>query len=92
MSYKKATHILPPELPERIQEYVDGEFIYILRTPKNKKGWGADTSTRRELQAGNERIYSDYLAGERMEALAGQYFLSLKSSGAYRLRICENAG
>lgn len=79
MSYKKAAHVLPPELLEKVQEYVDGEFIYIPRTADNKKDWGADTSTRRELQARNESIYSEYLSGERMEALAEKYYLSLKS-------------
>ena len=79
MGYKKAAHVLPPELLEKIQEYVDGEFIYIPRTADNKKDWGTDTSTRRELQARNERIYSEYLSGVRMESLAEQYYLSLKS-------------
>ena len=29
MSYKKAAHILPRELLEQVQEYVDGEYLYI---------------------------------------------------------------
>lgn len=37
MSYKKAIHILPEELLELIQEYVDGECIYIPRKSNNKK-------------------------------------------------------
>ncbi len=37
MSYKKAIHILPEELLELIQEYVDGEYIYIPRKSNNKK-------------------------------------------------------
>lgn len=39
MSYKKAIHILPEELLELIQEYVDGEYIYIPRKSNNKKEW-----------------------------------------------------
>ena len=31
MGYKKAAHILPQKLLEEVQEYVDGEFIYIPR-------------------------------------------------------------
>lgn len=79
MSYKKAKHILPQELLEQIQEYVDGEFIYIPRASDNKKNWGETTSTRRELKERNSRIYLDYLAGESTERLAEKYFLSLKS-------------
>ena len=37
MSYKKAAHVLPEELLRKVQEYVDGEFIYILRASDNKK-------------------------------------------------------
>ena len=47
MSYKKATHVLPRDLLEKIQEYVDGEFLYIPRVTGNKKDWGAP------LHAGN---------------------------------------
>ena len=79
MSYKKATHILPRELLEKIQEYIDGEFIYIPRISDNKKVWGASTSTRQELKERNKSIYTDYLAGPSMEVLAEKYFLSLKS-------------
>ncbi|WP_366510050.1 hypothetical protein [Clostridium sp. CF011] len=49
MSYNKAMYILPNNLIEKVQEYVDGEFIYIPRKPSNKKEWGAKTSTRQEL-------------------------------------------
>ena len=79
MGYKKATHVLPPELLLQVQKYIDGEFRYIPRISDQKRGWGAATSTRRELHDRNERIYAEYLAGERMEALAARYFLSLKS-------------
>lgn len=79
MSYKKATHVLPQELLEKVQEYIDGEFIYIPRISDNKKNWGATTSTRQELQDRNEQIYLDYVAGEHMEKLAEKYFLSVKS-------------
>ena len=79
MSYKKATQILPQELLEKIQEYIDGEFLYIPRISENKKDWGTSTSTRRELQDRNARIYADYLAGDRIETLAEKYFLSVKS-------------
>lgn len=79
MGYKKATQVLPQELLLKVQEYIDGEFLYIPRVADNKKNWGTTTSTRQELRIRNERIYAEYLAGQRMESLADQYFLSLKS-------------
>ena len=30
MSYKQAAHILPPELLREVQDYIDGECIYIM--------------------------------------------------------------
>jgi Mor family transcriptional regulator len=79
MSYKRAIHILPNDLLEQVQKYVDGEFIYIPRRTSNKKEWGATTSTRQELQQRNMRIYEDYLAGNSLQTLSKKYFLSLKS-------------
>lgn len=79
MSYQKADHILPPELLKKVQEYIDGELIYIPKTAEHKKSWGEGTSTRKELKARNEQIYTDYLNGESMEHLAAKYYLSFKS-------------
>lgn len=79
MSYKKATHILPQELLEQVQQYVDGEFIYIPRSAENKKNWGSATSTRKELKVRNAQIYAEYLEGETTSVLAERYFLSAKS-------------
>lgn len=79
MRYKNATQHLPKELLEQVQQYADGEFLYIPRIKGAKREWGAKTATRRELRARNERIYKEYLAGERADALSRRYFLSVKS-------------
>lgn len=79
MSYKRAIYILPIELLEQVQEYVDGEFIYVPRKSGNKKEWGTKTSTRKELQQRNMQIYEDYLVGNSQQELSEIYFLSLKS-------------
>ena len=46
MSYRKAEEILPRELIEVIQQYVDGENIYIPRKLEHRKGWGERTQAR----------------------------------------------
>ncbi|WP_042476072.1 CD3324 family protein [Bacillus ndiopicus] len=79
MSYKKAKHVLPSELLALIQEYVDGEFIYIPRKKEHKKCWGSSTSTRQELSLRNTAIYKDYLSGMDMVTIGEKYFLSIKS-------------
>ena len=79
MSYKRATQSLPQDLLLKVQEYIDGEFLYIPRISDNKKSWGATTQTHQELQDRNQCIYEYYLSGESMDFLAEKYFLSLKS-------------
>ncbi len=87
MRYKNATQHLPRELLEQVQQYADGEFLYIPRIKGAKKEWGAKTATRAELRARNERIYQDYLAGARADALSRRYFLSVKS--IQRIVACQ---
>lgn len=79
MSYKKANEILPVELLELIQSYIDGEYIYIPRKSSNKKEWGTKTTTREELKVRNRQIYKDYQNGCDLKYLSQKYYLSLKS-------------
>ncbi|SEW18777.1 CD3324 family protein [[Clostridium] fimetarium] len=79
MSYKKANKVLPNELVEIIQQYIDGEYIYIPRKETTRKKWGTDTSTRKDLLERNNRIYEDYQNGILVSDLVEKYYLSLKS-------------
>lgn len=80
MGYRKAEEILPIEIIELIQQYVDGESIYIPRKQTNRQDWGSSTGMRQELSLRNQEIYADYVAGGRITDLAGKYFLSEKST------------
>lgn len=79
MSYRSAEEILPVEIFELIQQYVDGENIYIPRKSENRKAWGEGTQLKAELTARNREIYQSYLEGMKMAELADKYFLSEKS-------------
>ena len=79
MGYIRAEEILPMELIEMIQQYVDGANIYIPRKQENRQEWGSRTSYRCELQNRNRLIYRDYLAGKSIYELAQNYYLSEKS-------------
>ena len=79
MGYVRAEDILPIEVIELIQQYVDGESIYIPRKAANRQAWGAGTQIRQELLTRNRQIYMDYLAGSRISELACKYCLSEKS-------------
>lgn len=79
MGYIRAEEILPIEIIELIQQYVDGENIYIPRKPENRQAWGEGTQIKQELLKRNQQIYMDYLAGSKTSELACKYFLSQKS-------------
>ena len=79
MSYIKAEEILPEELIRKIQEYVDGVYIYIPRKPGTRHKWGQETSYKSELKDRNDRIRNDYAAGISVVILSRKYHLSEKS-------------
>jgi Mor family transcriptional regulator len=79
MSYRSAEQILPAEIIALIQQYVDGENIYIPRKSENRKKWGERSRIKEELQQRNREIYLEYLQGMRMDELAQKYYLSEKS-------------
>lgn len=79
MSYKKAELVLPSEIIELIQKYVDGEYIYIPRKVDSRREWGEKTLIREELEERNQNIYNDYQKGYSIYDLSTKYFLSEKS-------------
>ena len=79
MSYIKADNILPKEIIDLIQKYVDGEYIYIPRKDCNRKVWGETTSIKSDINSRNRSIYINYLNGTSTEVLANDFYLSVKS-------------
>lgn len=79
MKYVKAQTVLPEEIIELIQEYVDGEYLYIPRKNGNEKSWGEKNGTRKSLQNRNKEIYENYILGTSVNELAEKYYLSEKS-------------
>ena len=79
MRYRKAEEILPEELIQQIQQYVDGASIYIPRKAENRRVWGDGTSYKAELRARNRCILRDYGQGMGIPELAQRYHLSEKS-------------
>lgn len=79
MGYKKAEEILPTEIIELIQQYVDGENIYIPRKSEKRLEWGTTTRIKQELKERNKSIFDDYNNGYKVSELSEKYFLSDKS-------------
>lgn len=77
MSYIRADEILPRELLEAIQQYVDGQIIYIPR--KEKQAWGSGTPTKEFFRERNERIFRAWQEGISEEELSRHFSLSRKS-------------
>ena len=77
MSYIKAENVLPQELLEAIQQYVEGKLIYI--PCKEKQEWGSTTFAKVFFRERNERIYETYKSGMGLHELAHIFSLSEKS-------------
>lgn len=78
MSYAKAEDVLPKHLVEEIQQYVDGQLLYIPRKNENSMSWGEKSGTREKLVERNQTIVSRYYSGETIEELSKAYYLSEK--------------
>ena len=79
MSYIKAEEILPEELIQQIQQYVDGTYLYIPRKPGSRRAWGLETTYKAELRLRNRAICRDRMQGAGITELCEKYHLSEKS-------------
>jgi Mor family transcriptional regulator len=79
MSYSNARDIFPSEVLEIIQNYVEGEYIYIPKKEENKIAWGELTKSKNELLKRNKSIYEDSLKGMSTQLLSEKYYLSPKT-------------
>lgn len=79
MGYKNANGILPESLLDAIQEYVDGEYLYIPRKGSNKKSWGELRKTRTYYSVRNAEISEKYKEGISVGKLSKEYYLSVKT-------------
>lgn len=79
MGYIRAEDILPKEVLELVQQYVDGQAIYVPRKSGCQKSWGAGTETKKSLMLRNRKIYEEHKKGTSIEELSEKYFLSEKS-------------
>lgn len=85
MKYKNAAKILPEELIAKLQEYVQGEYLYIPIKEREKHSNMTDYAL--EVQKRDGHIYSEHLQGLSNRELAGRY--SLSESSIRRILIKE---
>ncbi len=79
MKYKNANNILPEHLILEIQQYIQGEYLYIPAQPLYCKRWGEKSGIRKILAHRNKEIIDKYKQGYTIIDLADEYFLSIHS-------------
>ncbi|RDY29331.1 DNA-binding response regulator [Romboutsia weinsteinii] len=79
MKYEKAQNILPKDIIELLQEYIDGGYLYIPRKSDNKKVWGETSGLKSELKERNIEIFNKYSKGLSVRELSKEYYLSENS-------------
>lgn len=75
MNYKNAAEILPANLLEELQKYIEGTVIYIPKSSR-RKAWGMKTGLRAELDQRNANILSDFKTGKSLSFIANKYYMS----------------
>ena len=78
MKYVNAHTILPKDLVEELQKYIQAGYIYIPAAGK-KKRWGEHSGYRTELQLRNEGIRQRYVSGCFPLSMHYRHMLSRKS-------------
>lgn len=76
MKYENAQNILPSEIIEVIQGYIDGGYLYIPKKDENKKRWGENSNIKEKLKQRNREIYNRYLTGTSIKELTNTYYLT----------------
>lgn len=77
MGYRNVREVLPDDLIKKIQEYIDGENIYIP-----KKGI-RNVNPKQENIVRDREIFEKYQSGYKVRKLAEEYFIS--PQGIYKI-------
>ncbi len=77
MRYINAAAILPEDLIEKLQDFVQGEYLYIPAKKGQRKNWGEVSGYRKEIDKRNSEIMKAYASGSTIEELAEAFFLSI---------------
>lgn len=79
MDYLKATELFPERLLKEIQQYVQGEFVYIPTRPNVRRKWGESSGAAQYYSERNEDIRRTFHTGASIAELSEQYGLSVES-------------
>lgn len=88
MKYKNAKDVLPEELLSRVQEYIQGEYLYV--PVREKRAAELSDAYKTELGKRDAHIYTGYLEGMSRKQLSGIYNLS--ESSVRRILVKQRKG
>ena len=91
MGYIRAEDILPEELVRILQEYAEGQMIYVPKK-RTRAGWGTLSGTKKSLLQRNTKIYIEYLAGRNVSELSKEHYLTEKSIQRIGREMQKNVG
>ncbi|MCC3371842.1 CD3324 family protein [Cohnella sp. REN36] len=77
MRYINANEILPKDLVEKLQHFVQGEYIYVPALKDQHKHWGELSGFREEIDRRNVEIIKAYMSGNTIQEIADAYYLSV---------------
>ncbi|HZK33820.1 MAG TPA: CD3324 family protein [Bacillota bacterium] len=76
MGYKNGKNVLPDKLLEELQNYIQGELIYIPKKSNARAGWGENNGARKHIWMRNKEIYELHTRGLKVQELVKRYHLS----------------
>ena len=79
MSYVNIYEVLPEEVIQQVQSYIDGVNLYIPRKEKNRKAWGDSTGVKQVYHVRNQQIKQEFKSGVSVSELADKYYLTEKT-------------
>ncbi|WP_096271218.1 CD3324 family protein [Paucisalibacillus globulus] len=79
MQYKNAKEVLPPSLLKEMQQYIQGDLIYVPKANENRIAWGEVSGSKALITKRNQEIYQLYSNGKSFEELGKKFHLSTDS-------------
>lgn len=79
VNYKNGKDVLPPRLLQELQNYIQGELLYIPKSTRSRALWGELSGSRDSIASRNEEIFQQYRSGSTVRDLAVSYHLSEES-------------
>ncbi|NQX48648.1 hypothetical protein HQN87_25335 [Paenibacillus tritici] len=79
MKCVNAATLLPDHLLKEIQQYIQGEALYIPTCPSKRRKWGESSGAAGYYRVRNQEIRKGFREGAHMDQLCEQYGLSIDS-------------